>query len=149
MALSKMKVCYECEETKPRDEFYFHAAMADQRLGICKACHRLRMRIRARTNPAVQEYDRRRSKLPERVAQTVKVTRNWRKRNPEKYRAHAALNYAVKCGKISKGCCESCGSDDNVHGHHTDYSRPLDVIWLCAKCHQRSHADEKCGELAV
>lgn len=33
--------------------------------------------------------------------------------------------------------CASCG---RPHGHHPDYSRPLDVVWLCDKHHKEVHA---------
>lgn len=32
-----------------------------------------------------------------------------------------------------------CGTDKNVHGHHHDYSKPLDVEWLCSTCHGIEH----------
>lgn len=53
------------------------------------------------------------------------------------------VNYAVKMGTIIKpDCCEKCGNETikrNLHGHHYDYSKPLEVIWLCAKCHWELH----------
>ena len=35
--------------------------------------------------------------------------------------------------------CESCGSERNVVRHHDDYARPLDVRFLCRRCHAFVH----------
>lgn len=50
---------------------------------------------------------------------------------------------AVSKGQISKASsCERCGAEGETHGHHADYSRPLDVEWLCRVCHGREHRSE-------
>jgi hypothetical protein len=98
------------------------------------------MKVRRLTDPKVQEYDRKRAKTPRRQGHMKSVSAQWRKDHPEAYRAHNALNNALRDGRIQKQPCAVCGTDNNVHGHHSDYSRPLDVKWLCAKCHHRIHA---------
>lgn len=42
-------------------------------------------------------------------------------------------------GKIKRKPCEECGTTVNLHKHHPDYSRPLFVKWLCARCHKAEH----------
>ena len=49
-----------------------------------------------------------------------------------------AWRYARK-GLIKKEPCESCGSKNNIHAHHDDYSKPLEVKWFCHKCHMEYH----------
>jgi len=44
------------------------------------------------------------------------------------------VHYALKTGKLTKGVCEVCGEPE-VHAHHDDYTKPLDVRWLCVKHH--------------
>jgi hypothetical protein len=59
-------------------------------------------------------------------------------RYPKKVKARALLHRAVKSGEIFRGPCVVCGAD-NAHGHHEDYTRPLDVMWLCRKHHTELH----------
>ena len=56
----------------------------------------------------------------------------------EKIGARTDLNNAVRDGRIQRQPCRDCGSPD-THGHHHDYSRPLDVIWLCPEHHIAEH----------
>lgn len=65
----------------------------------------------------------------------------WSSLSPEgKRRANARtyLNVYLKRGKVTKKPCADCGSPD-VEAHHADYSRPLDVTWLCRECHLKRH----------
>lgn len=63
----------------------------------------------------------------------------WKKINePEKLKARYTLRKAVRSGKIVKLPCRKCGAI-KVHGHHTNYSRPLNVIWLCITHHAEIH----------
>lgn len=63
---------------------------------------------------------------------------NWRRANPEKYEAHLAVGRALKTGELVKGVCEVCG-DPAVDAHHDDYTKPLEVRWLCRQHHIRLH----------
>lgn len=49
------------------------------------------------------------------------------------------LNVYLKRGKIIKGNCIKCNSTEKVEAHHHDYTKPLDVIWLCRICHLNEH----------
>jgi hypothetical protein len=64
--------------------------------------------------------------------------KNFRKRHPEKYECEKAFTNAIAIGKIKRQACEICGSEKS-EGHHRDYSRPLDVTWLCKKHHVEEH----------
>lgn len=60
-----------------------------------------------------------------------------------KIEARWMVYYAVKYGTLKKpAACSSCGRGSSGHGlqaHHTDYSKPLEVRWLCTACHGKTH----------
>jgi hypothetical protein len=50
--------------------------------------------------------------------------------------AHQLVMYAVKLGMIKKPSeCEICKGNIRIEGHHDDYTKPLEVRWLCKSCH--------------
>lgn len=63
----------------------------------------------------------------------------WAKDNPEKVKAKYLLNYAVKKKMIVRRPCAICESNYRIQGHHPDYSKPLEVVWLCALHHKEIH----------
>lgn len=136
-------ICRVCGEMKPHDSFYVSQLRICGSVGECKACSKKRVRLRSQTNPAVQAYDRDRAKLPKRAQQAARISRAWRENNPDGYKAHTAVGNAIRDGRLSKSPCEVCGSVDNLHAHHDDYSKPLDVRWLCAKHHHRMHGEAR------
>lgn len=54
-----------------------------------------------------------------------------------KARARCAVKHAIEAGKLQKRPC-FCG-ETRVDAHHDDYSRPLDVVWLCRTHHIELH----------
>lgn len=57
-------------------------------------------------------------------------------------RASQMVQYAVRIGMIQKpNRCPKCGrGDTRIHGHHEDYNKPLEVVWLCQFCHRKLHS---------
>jgi hypothetical protein len=53
--------------------------------------------------------------------------------------ASRILNRAVAHGEIIRQPCEICGSSEMIEAHHEDYSKPLDVVWLCKRHHLAVH----------
>lgn len=45
---------------------------------------------------------------------------------------------AVACGQLERLPCEVCGTA-KTEAHHDDYSKPLDVRWLCQPHHRAHH----------
>ena len=121
-----------------------------------RECHKQAMRQnRAEKIEYYREYDRQRYQNDPRVkarhrryqltdagkASAIKSKNKWIKNNPQKRQAHIALGNAVKRGRVEKPEeCELCGDKPTrIEGHHHDYSKPLDVVWLCKPCHMLEH----------
>lgn len=64
----------------------------------------------------------------------------WKKKNLIQARANQKLRDAIRWGRILKPeFCQNCGEKKDLQGHHEDYLKPLDVIWLCSLCHCHKH----------
>ena len=64
--------------------------------------------------------------------------------NKRKVLAREKLNRAVSAGIVDKPeQCAQCGKQGKVQGHHADYGRPLDVVWLCIPCHGKEHGSTR------
>lgn len=131
-----MKTCKKCGLEKELTEFYKHSAMSDGRLGKCKECTKKDVKEHRLANiDRIREYDRKRGNR-----QSPQYLREYRKTFPNKYAAHVLVGNCVRDGKLFKEPCEICGSE-NVHAHHDDYAKPLNVRWLCAAHHKQWHAE--------
>jgi predicted DNA-binding protein YlxM (UPF0122 family) len=61
--------------------------------------------------------------------------------------AQNKLESAIRNGTIEqRRICEKCGASysfrdgrNGVQAHHDDYSKPLEVRWLCQRCHHQAH----------
>lgn len=53
-------------------------------------------------------------------------------------KARELFKTAVRYGRITRQPCEVCG-EPKTDGHHTDYDKPLEVVWLCRKHHAEVH----------
>jgi hypothetical protein len=140
-----MKPCIRCGAAKPLTEFYTHPRMADGHLNKCKDCTCSDAAVayaRKMADPVAVDAERARGR--EKHRRLYSVGKNWQSPASaveQKRHANIALNNAVRDGRVEKPrACGACGTPGRVQGHHTDYAKPLDVEWLCAKCHRARHA---------
>ena len=57
----------------------------------------------------------------------------------ERMQARGKLRWAVKSGKIKRQPCVRCSNPKSHGHHHAGYDKPLEVTWLCHKCHVQEH----------
>lgn len=143
-----LKTCTHCGEMKPLGEFHHDICRPDGHRSSCRVCDQAKQRAKYAANP---EYHRdlariRAERHPGRDAERAKRRERWRTRfksAPEKLAANLMLRDAVHYGSVVKpAICQGCGkecSGRRLHGHHPDYSKPLEVLWLCHSCHRLLH----------
>jgi hypothetical protein len=143
------KKCTLCGELKPETDFYKNNLCRGGFSSQCKACVKARARVRQIVKKdEIRAYERERSKLPHRVELRASAMQKEKANNPERVKARYAVSNAVRDGRLRKMDCAFCGSTNTV-AHHHDYSKPLDVTWLCNPCHTRFHALELMAKLSA
>lgn len=122
----------------------------------CGECHKCKRAEYMREWWGKLTPDEKRAKIaqrdPERVAEEYKKRQKKRRADrPElkvKERARAVINHAVSRGELVRpSACEECSGPGReykdgragIHAHHDDYSKPLEVRWLCGNCHDAVH----------
>ena len=68
--------------------------------------------------------------------------KSWKQDNPKKVKANRASYYQISIGNLVPQNCEIClksPQETSICGHHCDYSKPLDITWLCKSCHTKVH----------
>jgi len=135
--------CGSCAAFLPRGDYYANKRTL---LGIksqCKKCH-CATTIASRDKDLAREANRQhmaraRQADPQRF-RTRDAAASAQRPVTQKVLARAELNAAVRSGAIKKpAMCSQCPETRRLHGHHDDYSKPLQVRWLCPRCHGKEH----------
>lgn len=120
--------------------------MGDGHLNKCKKCAKKdvadRIKIKEKDfNWVLSERKRHRQKSRKYREEGKKYkksdSKKWLLENPEKKKAHMEVKNALRSGRMHRHPCCICGN--KAHAHHEDYSKPLEVIWLCPKHHGERH----------
>lgn len=149
-----MRQCKTCNQEKPLMDFYRQSSGNLYR--DCKECWKAYVRAnRLVRADNYQEYERSRANLPHRVAARKEYAktpqglvagnlakRRYEDRNPQKRAAHIATGNAIRDGRLVRRPCEVCGATTS-QAHHDDYSKPLNVRWLCTTHHAEWHKHNK------
>lgn len=152
--LPRLKQCTKCKQVKSLDQFYRDPRYANKLKAACKVCCTIQGQAWQRKHPesnrmAVKRWQER--NVEYRRAYQRKYSKEHRETvlakerrhailHPEKVQARSAARHSARNKKIERQPCVICGAT-NVEAHHEDYSKPLNVIWLCKKHH--FEADER------
>lgn len=145
-----MKKCKKCDIEKNEDQFnkWYKKSGSSGYRNSCKQCENLYNKtFREQKKDDLNKKRRKRTGAQPKRYCTDPIQR---KRNedmyrserkyPEKKAARIILNAYISMGKIVKpNSCEMCLKKIRVEGHHEDYSKPLEVKWVCKRCHADIH----------
>ena len=154
-----MKQCSKCNQRLEESNFYKDISKKDGLKSHCIACvKKYRQTDHCKAIQAIAEKKYRQTekgKLTRKLCQEryEKGTRGKRMlqkkqirmidRYPKKYLARKEVRKAIYRGDIRKrNACEIC-YDSPTDCHHEDYSKPLEFIELCRKCHNVLHKQYK------
>jgi hypothetical protein len=141
--------CKHCSQDKAADCFYKSSPSK------CKDCVKAAVNQHRQANlERVRAYDRMRGSQSHRVAARAEYRKTpayaqsheaaalrWSAKHPERRKASHIVGNAVRDGRlIPWPVCALPECDGKPQGHHPDYSRPLDVVWLCDTHHKQAHA---------
>lgn len=142
--------CKVCGKTRPEVDFY---AKVNR---LCK--EHVKAAARAWRNENIERAranDRKRRTLPHRMAAKSEYQKSsrglathrnriirYREKYPERAAAVRTANNAIRDRRLIRQPCEKCGASKS-QAHHDDYSKPLEVRWLCVSCHAGHHLRER------
>lgn len=163
------KVCIHCKSCKTLEDFNKAKDNQDGKASYCRACTKIKnakrvfsAEYKAKRVPYMATYYRKNQKIlsfknTEYYRRTAdirnKLSREYIRAHPEKRRVTLKSYYAnnpiqikartryataLRNGSLTKGPCALCGNS-KVEGHHCDYTKPLEVLWLCVKHHKAWH----------
>jgi len=110
---------------------------------------------------AKKRYEARREELlaSRKTPEANEVYKAWREQNRERISQESLEKYhsspdiklkasvrgklrrALQTGQLMKPeVCSKCSEPKRLEAHHHDYSKPLEVIWLCCGCHRKVHS---------
>lgn len=138
-----LKLCNICGE-RPRSK----------NQGTCSPCrwakHKAKENERRKTperRQQVNQWKRTRTISTEAKRTDIRCRKRYSQKYPEKEKAKRKLNWEITMGRIIRPeLCSVCGKSEHrrdgrslIQAHHDDYSKPLEVKWLCVQCHKDHH----------
>lgn len=150
-----MKTCKLCGIEKEYEEFPRHKSYKDGYYSRCKKCNyalekkwrqenqdkkrEIRTRYRSKSREKIREQDREFYKAHKEKRKEYQLKDAHENRH--KQECYIQYRKAIRDGiLVRSSVCQICSAENcKIDGHHHDYSKPLDVIWICKGCHMKIH----------
>lgn len=152
---SDNRKCSNCQKIKLLSQYYKNKHEESGYSYECKSCKDLKEKNKRKENPGKYKllyskyYENNKEKIIKRKkdyektdhAKELACKRSLQSRTIHafEYNSRQIAGRAIKTGVLIRKPCEVCGSTEKIHAHHKDYSKPLDVHWLCVLHHKHVH----------
>jgi hypothetical protein len=145
MIPEKNKICCACKRKLPSKSYYLQTASPDGWRPQCIDCDRVYHHEWQKNNPDKVQVNRERyENTPKGKSKRKEIVRRYLINNRVKVRARQLVRNRIFRGKLIKpDRCEECLQGAVVQSHHDDYSKPLEIKWLCRQCHKEVGARTK------
>ena len=133
-----MKLCSKCKTEKKPSEFAKDRRHRDGLQSHCRECNNKGVRKHRTDNPELKAIADK--KYYEKNKKEILKNQKAYASQPlvrAKHNVRGATYRAVQKGELTKSMC-GCG-EPSVEAHHPDYTKPLEVVWMCVKCHHKLH----------
>ena len=132
-----MKKCRWCKKEKPYSDFFRDSSRSDGFQYLCKPCSYEQYRDKRKRNPST--YRKKDLAYYKKNFKKIKARREvYYRNNRHKILAQNAVKTALFKGEITRPENCACGNK-KPQAHHDDYSKALEVRWLCRSCHMLWH----------
>jgi len=140
-----MKKCTKCGKEYPLESFGKDKRNNDGRIYECRICRAKYMKeYQDKNKDRLKEYRQEYKKREKSIIKRRKNDKKHYKKNYYKLKARSLLRVGLIWNKIKKpNYCEHCGKKRKLEGHHEDYDKPREVIWLCNECHNILHRNKR------
>jgi len=134
------RICTKCGSNLPNSGFYVQKVNGKKKLkSECKSCSgEMSATHFYKNNKKILKRQSLRVKTEKYRKMVCESARRYDNKHPSRYLAKLEVNKAIKRGDIRSLPCEKCG-EEKTEAHHDDYSKPLNIRWLCRICHKKLH----------
>jgi Mg2+ and Co2+ transporter CorA len=128
------KKCTKCKETRSIFDFHLAHSTNSGLSSWCKYCTTTKDKGYKRRSGRNQHYY-------DKTKHRTTYRQRYRANHPDAAKAQRVISYLRSNEVLVPQPCERCGSAENIEAHHEDYSKILEVTWLCRACHLERHRE--------
>ncbi|USL89278.1 homing endonuclease [Bacillus phage vB_BceH_LY2] len=152
--LGRRTVCSSCEQERKRkvkreyylkNEEYIKEKQREYRVNNRDKRYEYQKEWQRKNKDKLAQYQKKYFESDKGIQKRREATNRYRFKpeNKIKEEARMLVKKAISEGELVRpDYCSKCGVEAYVECHHKDYTKPLEVDWLCKPCHEEEHHAE-------